>query len=415
MSGKTELRIFDHQLPQIVTDSAIFTDVNPSTSLSENANTIDFVINGSESEYLDLNDTLLYLRYKVVSNDGKALPATSVVTPANFFMNALFSDVCLTLNDTVIEGGNHMYPYKSTIESIFGFNEDAKNIQLLPMGYEDEEIERKKWLVNSRIGELAGALRLDFVNQPKYLIPSVNVKITLHRSKDKFALIHGAGDPVIKIIHAKLYVRRVKVNAAVALGHQVGLAKKNAIYPYNRNQVVSYSIPAGSLSSFKENLFSNTLLPKFVVVGFVTAAAFTGTELESDPFKFEHFGVCSVGLYRDGQSIPYRDCYEPNFKLGHCVREYVKSIVHCTQHMNTNLTNGIDLEKFENGGYTLFTFNLTPDFDMHQCQMPRDGNLRLEIKFAKALAKSINVIVYGMFDSQLQITKDRKIICDHVH
>ena len=73
------------------------------------------------------------------------------------------------------------------------------------------------------------------------------------------------------------------------------------------------------------------------------------------------------------------------------------------------------MDAFANGGYTFFTFNLTPDFDYSQRQMPRDGHIRLEVKFAKALEKSINVIVYGIFDAQLQITKYRKIICDNVH
>ena len=260
-----------------------------------------------------------------------------------------------------------------------------------------------------------GALRLDFFNQPKYLLPGVNVKLTMQRSKAKFSLTHGNGDPVVKRLVTKLYVRRVKVNPSVLLGHRLGLVKKNALYSCNRGQVVSYSIPAGSLSHYKDNLFSMTLLPKFVIVCFVSSASFNGSDLESDPFKFEHFNVNSVGLFRDGQAIPYRDLYEPDFENKLYTREYVKSIIHQTQHLNTNLTNGIDMEKFANGGYTFFTFNLTHDFDYTQSQMPRDGNLRLEVKFAGALAKSINVIVYATFDSQLQITKDRQIICDNVH
>ena len=51
---------------------------------------------------------------------------------------------------------------------------------------------------------------------------------------------------------------------------------------------------------------------------------------------------------------------------------------------------------------------------MKQCQMPRDGNLRLEITFEKELTSSINVVAYDMFDTQLQITKDRSIVCDNV-
>ena len=176
MSGKSELRVFDHEMPQIVIEDANFVDINPQTSLSESANTIEFYINGSETEYLDMNDTLLYLRLNVVAGDGKHLTKGSLVTPANFFMNALFSDVTLQLNDTVIEGGNQLYAYKSTFESIFGFSNAAKKIQLRPMGFNDDEVERKSWIEESKQMELIGALRLDFLNQPKYLIPGVSVR-----------------------------------------------------------------------------------------------------------------------------------------------------------------------------------------------------------------------------------------------
>ena len=59
MSGKTELRIFDDCPPQVVAESAIFQDVHPVTAIDGTSTIIDFKINGSTTEYLDLNDTLL--------------------------------------------------------------------------------------------------------------------------------------------------------------------------------------------------------------------------------------------------------------------------------------------------------------------------------------------------------------------
>lgn len=415
ISGKSELRLFDEAAPQAVIDSAIFMDVNPTTSLLENSDHIEFVISGSDTEYLDLNDSFLCVRLKVTTADNKVLPATSANVPCNFFLNGLFRDVTLTFNDTIIEGGNHLYPYKSTIDAIFNFDRAAKAIQLRAMGFDDNIANRKAWIAESHRLELVGSLRLDFFNQPKYLLPGVNVKVSLQTSQSKFSIIKGSGNPKVKLESVKLYVRRVKVNPSVIVGHNRGLEKRNAVYPYNRGQVISYTVSQGSMSHFKDNLFSNSLLPKFVIVGFVSSQGFSGTNIEADPFKFEHFNVNSVGLFRDGQSLPYRELYEPDFQHNLYTREYVKSIIQGTQHLNTNVNNGIGMEAFARGGYTFFTFNLTPDFDYNQRQMPRDGNLRLEVKFASPLEKSINVIVYGIFDAQLQITKDRKIICDNVH
>ena len=126
--------------------------------------------------------------------------------------------------------------------------------------------------------ELCGALRLNFLNQPKYLLPNVDVKILLDRNKDSFSLILETGDAAKIIIHrAVLYVRKVKVSPAVQLGHQVGLLKQNSIYPYTKSTIVSNVIPTGSLSYTKDNLFIHTLLPKFIVVCMVKGSAYNGS------------------------------------------------------------------------------------------------------------------------------------------
>ena len=282
MSGKSELRIFDKHLPQVTVESGTFIDINPTTSLSENASTIDFVIRGSEGEYLDLNDTFLYVLLNVVTNDNKKLASTSTIVPSNFFMNALFQDVILKLNDTVIEGGNRLYSYKATIEDVFNFDRDAKDLQLYMKGYDESADDRKSWIAGSRDCSCVGALRLDFFNQPINLLPGVDVTVTLQRSKDTFALANTTKGSKIVIKDAKLFVRRIKANPSVSVAHELGLKKQNAIYSYNRGQVVTYAIPAGSQSHFKDNLFSRSLLPKFVVVGFVTSGAMNG-DVNSQP------------------------------------------------------------------------------------------------------------------------------------
>ena len=258
---------------------------------------------------------------------------------------------------------------------------------------------------------MAGSLRLDFFNQPKYLIPEINVRIRLQQAKPGFSLCveSGTSMPQLQIKNAVLYVRRVKVNPSVLLGHQIGMLKDNAHYPYPKSQLISYAVPKGSLSYFKDNIFSTSRLPKFVVVGLVKAKAYSGG-YGAEPFNFEHFNLTSLGLFRNGQALPYREIYSPNFKENLFTRDYVMSIIQGTEHLDRNMNNAITMEMFSKGGYSLFTFNLTPDFCLAQAQMPRDGNLRLDMKFASPLEDSINVIVYGLFDAELQITKDKDII-----
>ncbi len=408
--AKSELCIFSPSPAQGVIDSAVFADIHPTALIDGKSEMIEFMINGSQTEYLDLNDTFIYLNLKVKNKNSSDLPDAASVTPRNYMLNALFSDVTLSLNDTVIEGGDRLYPYKATIENIFHFAEDTKRIQLETAGYCTDDSKRQAWVAKSGTYEMAGALRLDFFNQARYLIPGVNVRIRLRRSTDAFVLASGtSSQPIIEIKRAILYVRRVKVHAAVRAGHEMGMIKQNAKYPMGRSKMISYTIGKGSMSYFKDNIFSSLRLPKFVVVGFVKARAFVG-DYKSDPFNFENFDISSVGLLLDGQAFPYRDIYTPDFENNLYTREYLTSIIQNTEHLNTNLNNGITKEMFGHGGRCLFTFNLTPDLNMGLTQMPRDGNLRLDVKFAKALPEGINVVIYGLFDGEIQITKEMTVL-----
>lgn len=422
ISGKSELRIFDDYPPQAVIENGIFQDIHPSTAVDANTTVIEFMIQGSQNEYLDLNDTLLSMRLNVTKADGTKFKATDAnqPVPSNYFMNAMFSDVSIELNDTQIEGGTSMYPYKAVIESALNFDDDSKRIQLLPAGVSSEDDERAKWVANSKTFELVGALRLDFLNQPKYLLPGVNVRIRLTKSKDHFALQlpsgvkdDGSHNFKVSIIQCMLYVRRVKVHPAVEEGHKVGLQKKNAVYPYTKTKTLYYQVPAGTQSFIKENLFSSGKIPKFIVVAMIKSDAFNG-KLDAVPFHFEHFNVNQVALYRDGQAVPYKRPYLPSFTANNklITDTYVRSILQSTQILNTNFSNGIDMQDFLEKGYCFFTFNLTPDFDMNQPQLPNDANLRLDLRFGQPLANAINVIAYAIYDAKLYITKDRQIITD---
>ena len=70
-------------------------------------------------------------------------------------------------------------------------------------------------------------------------------------------------------------VRRVKVDKAVSIGHQIGLKTKNAIYPYRKAEMNAHSINVGAKTFYKENLFQDYRLPKFVLISFKTTDKYT--------------------------------------------------------------------------------------------------------------------------------------------
>ena len=149
--GKSELSLFDLPFTQITHEKGGWVDVYPISSLEGNR-PIEFSFNGLQNEYLDLNDTMLYIKYKVTKSDGTDIPGANVVTaytPANLTIAALFNDVTLTLNEVLVESGHQLYPFKALMKTMLQFDENAIKTHQAMAGYNDDSAERKEWIGDS--------------------------------------------------------------------------------------------------------------------------------------------------------------------------------------------------------------------------------------------------------------------------
>ena len=83
-------------------------------------------------------------------------------------------------------------------------------------------------------------------------------------------------------------------------------------------------------------------------------------------------------------------------------------------YFNTDDTNGLTYDEFGKG-YTLYAYDLTPDNDIAAPyrQAITSNNLRLELTFKKDLPKTVNVLLYAVFDSHVEITKLRDVITNY--
>ena len=232
----------------------------------------------------------------------------------------------------------------------------------------------------------------------------------MSRSKLEFLFQDAVAlDVKVSIEKACLYVRKVKVNPNVLKAHEDGLEKSsNAIYPIQQSDMMSYTIPNGSSYHMQDNLFRGQTL-KLIVVGLVENAVFNG-DGKTDPLLFQHFDISHIALQRDGECVPYCQPIQMNYK-DKVVGQAYMAMIQSLEMYNSNLSNGITLEKFMKG-QTLFVFNLTPDLSASGSwgQPYQTGNVRLEVKFSKALHEGINVIIMAIRDGRLEITKQRQVL-----
>ena len=416
--SKSELALFADRPVQTDIESYSFQKVYPLNNVRDGSGPIEFHIQGSGEDYIDMDETKLCLKVKVNLTDGKNIAAADKMIPVNNWMHSLFSDITCHLNDTQIEGGSYMYPYKAYLGNLLTFGHQAKLGQLQTSGfYKDEAnkmndetnagfVKRKGWIVGSRVHDLIGPLHLDICSQGKLILSQVDIRLKLARSKEVFNIIAlHTTEPKVSIQDAYLLVRRVKVAPDVIRQHETSLQLKNAVYPIQRTEMLTYTIAANSMSDIKENLFHGQV-PKLLILGMVKNEHFNGKK-EKNPFNFHHMNATRVGLYKDGVPVPH-EAFTPNFAAKQCANEYMALMSALDL---ATVDADIGLTKYDYGnGYTLFAFNLSPDKTIAGHGQPlQDGNLRIEFKFESPLPKAINVVAMAVFDDQIEISRLRKV------
>ncbi|XP_062980760.1 uncharacterized protein F54H12.2-like [Elgaria multicarinata webbii] len=425
--AKSELDLFNIGPTQTSIERSLFIEVPPLSALSDSA-PLDFYIPGNGEDYMDLNNTLLYVCCKIVNPDGTNLAVNEEVGLVNYPIASLFSQLDVTLGDRLISQSNNSYPYRGYFEAVLNYSQATLETQFstalffkdIAGEHESADLEgdntgfirRANLTAQSRKIDLLGHLHSDLFFQEKLLLNGVDVKIKLTRSKDAFCLMSDVADRPFKlqIVAASLFVKKVRVPPGVRLGHAEALLTSNAKYPVDRVSMKVFSIPRGSRVANQENLFLGQL-PKQVIIGMVDNDSYSG-DYHKNPFNFQHFNTNFAALYLDGEQIPTKP-FQPCFEDGNCVREYMSLVQAAGKHMKDRALL-INREEYARG-YTLFAFDLTPDQEGgDHYSLIKTGNLRAEFRFSRALPDTINMIVYGVFDSLIQINNRRNVVFDYM-
>ncbi|GFY23402.1 uncharacterized protein F54H12.2 [Trichonephila clavipes] len=184
---------------------------------------------------------------------------------------------------------------------------------------------------------MIGRLHVDLFNQDRLLLNLVDLKIKLIRSKPEFCLMGNEGYKIV-FDHVSIFVRKVHINPGVLIAHAKALEKATAKYPIDRVITVK----------------------------------------------------CFQYLNRDGQPMPHQPL-ELDFEKENYIRAY--------QSLFLN-SEGLYLSRNEFAkGYSLFLFDLTPDLcDGEHFNLIRHSNLRIELKFNKALEQTVSLIVFAEFE-----------------
>lgn len=425
-----ETDMFSEMDKQIELEEGYWEDIYPLNNVSSDG-PIEFKISGLPSQFIDLNNTFIHVQVKIVNSTSEAeLNESDDVAPINNWLHSLFSDITLSISNTQVEGGDHHYAFKAYLQNLLIMNKNTKTTQMQASGwYEDTSgkfdnggdqntgyKKRKELVQGSKVCDMSGPLLLDTALQNRFILPNTPLEIKFLKSKAEFQSIIKTASTVnsratglkIKFTKAVLYVRRVISAPSKILEIENQLESQNAIIPIQRTRIITYTIAKGSTSSNKESIFHG-MMPKAIFIGLVSNSAYNGT-YTSNPFNFQDFKLNKIAVYKGGIPFPCR-AYEPDFQNKQFSREYI-SLLQTLDMFNKSEENGITMDEWANGN-TIYGFNLTPNLTVAgMSQIARDGSIRIEMQFNQSLNEAVNVIVMGIFDGKIQITKMRNVTVD---
>lgn len=427
----SELDLFQVPLSQTGIIGGEWVEYNPISSITNNS-ALTFCISGNSENYVDLSQTLLHVQVDVklengsfpkaavIAADGTVTTPADKLAPVNLFLHSLFPEVHLFLNEKCVTPSAQNYHYKSMIQTMLTFGDSAKTSYLTSsLFYRDTAhkfndftknqgfLKRAEFCQKGSI-DLIGGLHIDICQQPRYLLNLVDLKFVFGKPNIDFCL-HSDVKCKLDIKSASLYLRKVKLIPEIPLSHAKVLQMARAKYPITKTEITSFSIPQGNMSVVQDHLFTGRI-PNKVVIGMVTQSAFLG-DLKLSPYNFQHFDLNYIGLFADGNSIPHKPL-TPNFAENSYIQAYANLFLQ-TGQWNIDEGNQISREDYA-GGNCLFVYDLTPDLISNAAHfhLVRNGNLRLELKFASALRETVAVIVYAEFQNLIEIDKNRTVLMD---
>lgn len=419
---KSELDLFALPSTQTSIESGQWIQYSPISSITDEG-PIEFLVPGAGDEYIDLSHTMLHIKARILNQDSSKTEIS--VAPVNNWLHSLFNQLDIYLNQKLISPPNNTYAYRAYIETLLNYGSEAKKSHLTcGLWYGDTPnkmdtcddtntgFSKRQKMAKGNI-EMIGHLHGDIFNQEKFLMNGVELRVKLVRSKESFNLMCTTLDSKLKvqIYYATLIMRKVRINPTVLLAHEKVLATTTAKYPVTRAEVKVLTIASGVQGKNLDNVFLGQI-PKRCIIGFVDNAAFNGT-LNLNPFNFSNHDLNLFSIYVDGQQIPAKTLL-PNFSDNVFTDAYHTLFSGTGIHF-LNEGNSITKEDFA-GGYCLFAFDLTPDLSANShshWNLIKRGSVRLEVRFEKALTKTVNCIIYAEFDNVIEINKNRDITIDY--
>ena len=385
-------------------------EIHPLTAVSSSSSAIDFTIAGEGDEYIDLSELRLHLRVKITSDAATGLD-DGKVSLVKFWPHALFRQCDLLLNGTLVTTSSNMYHYIAYIASLLSFPKEVRDHQLSVLEHSNG------WEVKKGNPESEAFIRLHLplCNQPRLIPNGVTIKLRLLRNPDEFVIIKSAGaageNISLSLEACSLFVRRITPTPTILLDHAETLSKTNCIFPIQRIWGKCSTLTKGSRDFDLPNITQGPL-PDRVIVSLVTTKAFSGS-MDTDPFKFEHFGLEYIHLIVNGRSIPAIPI-TADFNKDQFRRAYHLLLDTIQGGCSDSESLGISLSDYKERS-CFFGFTLAKTLTGATQSIPRieNGYVNMKLRFASALKENVNIIFFMEYSNFVELDNSRNCFVNY--
>ena len=403
--------------------------VNYRTVSQSDEGLLEFTVSGSGHQYVDLQNTRLFIKAKIVKPDGTDLPPIredpnqpasadnlnleAFVSPVNLWLHSLFNHVELLMQQEVIST-SHLYPYRSYFEKLiypsgpwlaeselFYLDTASDMDATQPVIQTNDGLTRRCLRgANSTEIDMEGPLYIDLFQQSRYIMDGVDFGLKLFPSKNAFRLMSDIGECQVKITEAVLKVCKVEVSSSVRATHNSVMKNvMTAKYPHDHTEMKSFTVMKGVYSFKKSDMFQGEV-PHKIVLAFVTTEAYNG-DLQKNPFNLKHCYINRVNVEVDDVPIPQK-AMDLAFDDNNCTSASAFRALF-EDHPDLNISR----DEF-NYGFTLFNIN-TRRGSAESLKTVQKGNCTIEINFAKPLKENMTLILMAKFPHVMEIDSERQI------
>jgi hypothetical protein len=213
-----------------------------------------------------------------------------------------------------------------------------------------------------------------------------------------------------KFLDAKLFVRRIRAKPQIPLAHEETLKTDLARYNMTRVKLKTFTFSAGPQSLSIDQAVMGRI-PNRLFFTVIANKDFLGT-IDTNPFRFQHFGLRTFVMYVNGRQVPSKSLtkdpsHEKTTVIGYKTLFQGSGIHHSKSGLQ--ITHDMDIS-----GYVMLLFDRTPFMATSEGHTSpvEGGNIRIELTFKEALKEAITCLLYLEYDNSVRIDSLRTVTTD---